>query len=176
MTGDKLQTLWRRNGYTHEVIETALIPMAKNGGEPIVAMGFDSPLAVLSKKSESLFTYFKQSFAQVTNPPIDPLREKIVISTKLFLGRDNDVTQDASANCQKLKIDSPILTDQEYAKISALDLPTFKIAKLSLAYDLSNTQNRLEHVLEHLFKQAENAIDDGATILILSDRPVQKIK
>ncbi|PAK59901.1 glutamate synthase large subunit [Lentilactobacillus kefiri] len=174
VTGDKLQTLWRRNGYTHEVIETALIPMAKNGGEPIVAMGFDSPLAVLSKKSESLFTYFKQSFAQVTNPPIDPLREKIVISTKLFLGRDNDVTQDASANCQKLKIDSPILTDQEYAKISALDLPTFKIAKLSLAYDLSNTQNRLEHVLEHLFKQAENAIDDGATILILSDRPVQK--
>ena len=78
---DSLKKLWLRNGYTHEVIQTALLPMAQNGGEPVIAMGFDSPLAVLSKKSQSLFTYFKQSFAQVTNPPIDPLREKVVIGT-----------------------------------------------------------------------------------------------
>lgn len=174
VSGDDLQKLWRRNGYTHEVIETALIPMAKNGGEPVVAMGFDSPLAVLSIKSESLFTYFKQSFAQVTNPPIDPLREKIVISTTLFLGRDDDVTKDVAGNCQKLRIDSPILTDQEYAKIKNLDLPALKVTKLSLAYDLTDTPNRLAHVLERLFKQAENAIDNGSTILILSDRPVHE--
>lgn len=170
----KLKELWRRNGYTHEVIETALIPMAQNGGEPTVAMGFDSPLAVLSHHAESLFTYFKQAFAQVTNPPIDPLREKIVISTTLYLGRDADVTQDTAANCQKLRIDGPILDDQNYAKITSLDLPTLKVAKLSLAYDLTETPNRLAHALDELFKQAENAIDEGATILVLSDRPVAK--
>lgn len=167
-----LQQLWRRNGYTHEVIETALIPMAQNGGEPVVAMGFDSPLAVLSRKSELLFTYFKQSFAQVTNPPIDPLREKVVIDTTLFLGRDGDITQDIADNCQKLKIESPILNNQDYAKLNSIDLPSLKVATLSLAYTLDDIPNRLAHALEALFKQAENAIDDGAAILILTDRPV----
>lgn len=169
---DSLKKLWLRNGYTHEVIQTALLPMAQNGGEPVIAMGFDSPLAVLSKKSQSLFTYFKQSFAQVTNPPIDPLREKVVIGTFGFLGRDGDCTRDTSENCHKLKIDSPILSDQEYAKILNLDLPMLQVAKLSLAYDLTDTPDRLAHVLKDLFTQAENAIDGGATILVLSDRPV----
>ncbi|EHL99763.1 putative glutamate synthase [NADPH], large subunit [Lentilactobacillus parafarraginis F0439] len=172
LSKDDLKKLWLRNGYTHEVIQTALIPMAKNGGEPIVAMGFDSPLAVLSKKPQSLFTYFKQSFAQVTNPPIDPLREKVVIGTFGFLGRDGDCTKDSADNCHKLKINSPILNDQEYAKILSLDLPSLKVAKLSLAYDLTDTPDRLAHVLKDLFTQAENAIDDGASILVLSDRPV----
>lgn len=167
---DSLKKLWLRNGYTHEVIQTALLPMAQNGGEPVIAMGFDSPLAVLSKKSQSLFTYFKQSFAQVTNPPIDPLREKVVIGTFGFLGRD--CTRDTAENCHKLKIDSPILSDQEYAKILNLDLPMLQVAKLSLAYDLTDTPDRLAHVLKDLFTQAENAIDGGATILVLSDRPV----
>ena len=169
---DSLKKLWLRNGYTHEVIQTALLPMAQNGGEPVIAMGFDSPLAVLSKKSQSLFTYFKQSFAQVTNPPIDPLREKVVIGTFGFLGRDGDCTRDTAENCHKLKIDSPILSDQEYAKILNLDLPMLQVAKLSLAYDLTDTPDRLAHVLKDLFTQAENAIDGGATILVLSDRPV----
>ena len=169
---DSLKKLWLRNGYTHEVIQTALLPMAQNGGEPVIALGFDSPLAVLSKKSQSLFTYFKQSFAQVTNPPIDPLREKVVIGTFGFLGRDGDCTRDTAENCHKLKIDSPILSDQEYAKILNLDLPMLQVAKLSLAYDLTDTPDRLAHVLKDLFTQAENAIDGGATILVLSDRPV----
>ncbi len=176
LSKDDLKKLWLRNGYTHEVIQTALIPMAKNGSEPIVAMGFDSPLAVLSKKPQSLFTYFKQSFAQVTNPPIDPLREKVVIGTFGFLGRDGDCTKDSADNCHKLKINSPILNDQEYAKILSLDLPSLKVAKLSLAYDLTDTPDRLAHVLKDLFTQAENAIDDGASILVLSDRPVATIK
>ncbi|MDM7530008.1 glutamate synthase large subunit [Lacticaseibacillus paracasei] len=169
---DSLKKLWLRNGYTHEVIQTALLPMAQNGGEPVIAMGFDSPLAVLSKKSQSLFTYFKQSFAQVTNPLIDPLREKVVIGTFGFLGRDGDCTRDTAENCHKLKIDSPILSDQEYAKILNLDLPMLQVAKLSLAYDLTDTPDRLAHVLKDLFTQVENAIDAGATILVLSDRPV----
>lgn len=97
-----------------------------------------------------------------------------MISTTLFLGRDDDVTKDVAGNCQKLRIDSPILTDQEYAKIRNLDLPALKVTKLSLAYDLTDTPNRLAHVLERLFKQAENAIDNGSTILILSDRPVHE--
>ena len=166
---ETLKQLWQRNGYTHEVIETDLIPMAKNGHEPVVAMGFDSPLAVLSHHSESLFTYFKQAFAQVTNPPIDPLREKIVISTTLFLGRDSDVTQDIAANCQKLRLDGPILTDQDYTKIINLDLPTLQVTTLQLDYPLTNHPNRLAHALDNLFKQAENAIDQGTTIIILSD-------
>lgn len=172
ISDDELKKLWRRNGYTHEVIETALIPMAQNGGEPVVAMGFDSPLAVLSKKSESLFTYFKQSFAQVTNPPIDPLREKVVIDTTLFLGRDDDITKDIADNCQKLKIDSPILNNQEFAKLTSLDLPSLKVKEISLAYDLNDIPNRLGHALEAVFKRAENAIDNGASILILTDRSV----
>ncbi|GAX07325.1 glutamate synthase large subunit [Secundilactobacillus silagincola] len=170
----ELKRLWLQNGYTHEVIETALIPMAENGGEPVVAMGFDSPLAVLSHKSENLFTYFKQAFAQVTNPPIDPLREKIVISTTLYLGRDADITTDTAANCHKVRIESPILSDQDYAKIEALDLPDLKVAKLGLSYDLTDRPNRLFHALDDLFKRAENAIDQGASILILSDRSTQQ--
>ncbi|MHA8138007.1 glutamate synthase large subunit [Lactobacillaceae bacterium Scapto_B20] len=164
-----IKKLWLRNGYTNEVIETALIPMAQNGGEPVVAMGFDSPLAVLSDKPQSLFNYFKQSFAQVTNPPIDPLREKVVIDTFGFLGRDGDFTKDVAKNCQKLKIDSPILTDADFAKIKNIKHPNLKVAKLSLSYDLNDRPNRLAHVLKDLFTNAENAIDDGATILILSD-------
>lgn len=169
---DQLKKLWLRHGYTHEVIQTALIPMAENGGEPVLAMGFDSPLAVLSNHPQSLFTYFKQSFAQVTNPPIDPLREKVVIGTFGFLGRDGDCTRDTADNCHKLKIDSPILDDQAYAKVLSLDLPLLKVAKLSLAYDLTDRPDRLAHVLKELFTQAENAIDNGATILVLTDRPV----
>ena len=169
-----LQQLWRRYGYTYEAIKTAVIPMAKNGGDPTVAMGFDSPLAVLSKKAESLFTYFKQSFAQVTNPPIDPLREKVVISTTLFLGRDTDITKDEADNCQKLKIETPLLNDRDFAKLTSLDLPALKVATLSLAYDITDRPNRLAHALDDLFKQAENAIDNGATILILSDQHAKK--
>ncbi|MFK5280914.1 glutamate synthase central domain-containing protein, partial [Lacticaseibacillus paracasei] len=104
--------------------------------------------------------------------PIDPLREKVVIGTFGFLGRDGDCTRDTAENCHKLKIDSPILSDQEYAKILNLDLPMLQVAKLSLAYDLTDTPDRLAHVLKDLFTQAENAIDGGATILVLSDRPV----
>ncbi|KRK48431.1 NADPH-dependent glutamate synthase (large subunit) [Secundilactobacillus kimchicus JCM 15530] len=167
-----LQDLWLRNGYTQEVIETDLIPMAQDGHEPTVAMGFDSPLAVLSHHSQSLFTYFKQAFAQVTNPPIDPIREKDVISTALYLGRDDDVTQTTAKNCQKLRIRQPILSDLDYAKVLGLDLPTLKVTKIPLAYDLTETPNRLMHALDHLFTRAENAINDGSTILVLSDRPV----
>ncbi len=169
MSDAALKKLWLRNGYTQEVIETALVPMAENSGEPVIAMGFDSPLAVLSKKPQSLFTYFKQAFAQVTNPPIDPLREKIVIGTTVFLGRDADFTKDIPENCQKLKISSPMLSDQDYAKILSLDLPTLRVAKISLAYDLNSTPDRLEHALKEMFNQAEVAIDNGATILVLND-------
>ncbi|MFZ2352502.1 glutamate synthase large subunit [Paucilactobacillus nenjiangensis] len=174
INGDNLQKLWRRNGYTHEVIETALVPMAKNGGEPVIAMGFDSPLAVLSHKAQSLFTYFKQSFAQVTNPPIDPLREKVVIDTTLFLGRDDDITQDIAGNCAKLKIASPILSDKDFAKLAVMAVPTLKAETVSIVYDLDDTPNRLGHALENVFKQAENAIDDGASIIIFSDRNPQQ--
>lgn len=100
VTGKELQRMWKLNGYTDEIIRGALLQMAEKGEEPVLSMGYDSPLAVLSDKPQSLFTYFKQQFAQVTNPPIDAIREQLVIGTEMFLGRDGDIRVDDAHNCQ----------------------------------------------------------------------------
>lgn len=174
--GDML-TLWKMFGYTDEMIRTLIIPMAENGEEPVVSMGFDSPLAVLSEQPQSLFTYFKQQFAQVTNPPIDAIREKMVIGTELFLGRDGEIEKDSAQNCQKLKINSPILTTSDFLKIQQLKRKHQKTATQSVLYAYSQTkQNGLYHALDTLFREAEAKIDQGATILILSDRNATKGK
>lgn len=163
--------LWKLFGYTDEVIRTLLIPMAEKGEEPLVAMGFDSPLAVLSEKPQSLFTYFKQQFAQVTNPPIDAIREKMVIGTELFLGKDNDISQDKESNCCKLKIESPVLSSEDFYKIQNLSEPNQQAMTQSILYDYKENQmNGLQRALENLFTEAEMKISQGATILILSDR------
>ncbi|GBG94779.1 glutamate synthase large subunit [Ligilactobacillus salitolerans] len=168
-----LETLWRRHGYTDDIIREAILPMAQKGEDPIISMGFDSPLAVLSEKSQSLFTYFKEEFAQVTNPPIDAIREEHVINTQVYLGKDADVSQAVPENARKVKLDSPFLTTPEFAKLKHLNLPGFKTATLSLAYDKDTLANgRLEKALARMFKQAEEAIDDGASLLILTDRDV----
>ncbi|MDT2685656.1 glutamate synthase large subunit [Enterococcus gallinarum] len=171
LSTETLQRLWKLHGYTDEVIRTLLIPMAQTGEEPVISMGFDSPLAILSERPQSLFTYFKQQFAQVTNPPIDAIREKLVIGTELFLGRDGDVTKDLSQNCHKLKIASPILTTSEYLKIKHLSQKQQSAAVLSTLYSVTgNEQQTLHHALDTLFKESEAKIDQGATILVLSDR------
>lgn len=168
---EERQTMHKLFGYTEEVIRTVIVPMAENGQEPVIAMGYDSPLAVLSQKNQSLFTYFKQQFAQVTNPPIDAIREKIVVGTEVYLGRDGDLRVDHDENCVKLKLDSPVLTTEDFEKIAALSDQKHQAQTISTLYDVTkDTPNRLKHALVDMFKVVEAAVDKGASIIILSDR------
>lgn len=167
--------MWKIFGYTDETIRTVILPMSEKGEEPVISMGFDSPLAVLSKKPQSLFTYFKQQFAQVTNPPIDAIREQLVVSTTVFLGGDGDIRQDNADNCVKVRVDSPVLSSQDFAKLANLTDERYKTTTLSTVYDLGDSDNnRLQYALEDLFKKADEAINQGSKIIILSDRGVTK--
>lgn len=158
-------------GYTYEDIMTSILPMAKNGAEPIAAMGTDKPLSVLSKQSEPLFNYFKQLFAQVTNPPIDAIREEVVTSTTVYIGEDGNILEEKPENCQVLKVRNPILTSLDILKIKNMDVPGFKVAVIPTTY-YKNTS--LKKAIEHLFLEADRAHKDGANILILSDRGVDE--
>ena len=168
--GEDLGTALRAFGYTYEAINSILVPMAKDGKEPIAAMGMDTPVAVLSDQYHPLYNYFKQLFAQVTNPPIDALREEIVTGTEVFLGSSGQFTSDVAVNCRKLRVDSPILDDEEYAKILTLNKEGFKTHKLSILYDVAKGGKGLEDALSDMFQKAKKAAEDGATILVLSDR------
>src|SRR5574339_658145 len=171
MSEASLQTMHKLFGYTDEVIRTVIVPMAEYGQEPVISMGYDSPLAVLSQKNQSLFTYFKQQFAQVTNPPIDAIREKIVVGTEVYLGRDGDLRSDDAANCVKLKLDSSVLSTLDFEKIAFSQDKKHKSKLISTLYDVTKeTQNRLENALVDMFKAVEVAVDNGASIIILSDR------
>ena len=158
-------------GYTYEDFKSSILPMAKTGTEPTAAMGADIPLAVLSEKHQPLFNYFKQMFAQVTNPPIDSIREKIVTDTKVYVGADGNLLEDRAENCRVLQLEGPILTSMELLKIKSLDMPGLKSAVIPLLY-YSNTS--LEHALEKLFVRCDKAYRSGANILILSDRGVDE--
>lgn len=172
---EELLAMWKLFGYTDEVIRTLLLPMAEKGEEPVVSMGFDSPLAILSEQPQSLFTYFKQQFAQVTNPPIDAIREKMVIGTELFLGKDADIRFDQEMNCCKLKIDSPVLSTEQYQKIKSVSDEYRQAAVQSIIYDATNQErNSLQRAMETFFLEAETKVNQGATILILSDRGAGK--
>lgn len=170
-----IDTMWKAYGYTEEVIRTVILPMSEKGEEPVISMGFDSPLAVLSHKNQSLFTFFKQQFAQVTNPPIDAIREQIVVSTSVYLGGDGNFKADGADNCVKVKIDSSMLSSQEFAKIAQLQDERYRATTLSTVYDVVEpSHNRLQRALENLFKAAEKAVDNGSKIIILSDRHIQE--
>lgn len=163
--------LYKVFGYTNEDVRDEILPMAKDGVEPTGSMGHDIPLAVLSEKHQSLFHYFKQLFAQVTNPPIDSLREKIVTDTTVYLGSDGNLLQEKSDNCTVLEIANPILTGVDLLKIKALNQPGFKSQVISLLY-YKNTS--LEKALEKLELSCDRAYGKGANILILSDRGVDE--
>ncbi len=170
LEGEVLDTALKAFGYTYESINSILVPMAGTGKEPIAAMGMDTPVAVLSKHYQPLYNYFKQLFAQVTNPPIDALREEIVTGSEVFLGASGQFTSDVAINCRKLRIDSPILSDSEYAKILSLNEEGFKIEKLSMLYETAKGGEGLDAALEAMFEKAKKAIEGGATILVISDR------
>lgn len=159
-------------GYTYEELRIIVTPMAKEAIEPIGAMGIDIPLAVLSEKPQLLFDYFKQLFAQVTNPPIDALREAIVTSTDILLGSEGNMLRPTAASCRRLKLATPILDNQALQKLKQLDLPGFKTATLPLLYPSSPAKDGLAKAMTVLCDRAAAAIKAGANLLILSDRGI----
>lgn len=158
-------------GYTYEEYRNSIYAMALNGSEQIGSMGVDTPIAVLSKEYQPLFYYFKQLFAQVTNPPIDAVREKIVTSTAVYVGKNGNLLEEQPENCQVLKIENPILTDLDMLKICSMKKPGFKVAKVPIIFYKSTP---IDRVLDHLFVQVDKAYREGATILVLSDRGVDE--
>lgn len=163
--------LYKAFGYTYEQIKDLILPMAKNGIEPTASMGTDIPLAVLSEKHQSLFSYFKQSFAQVTNPPIDAIREEIVTDTTVYVGSDGNLLEEKAENCNMLEIHNPILTSVDLMKIKAIKKPGFKTSVVSILY-YKNTP--LERALDRLFVSVDREYRKGANIIILSDRGVDE--
>ena len=158
-------------GYTYEDFKTSILPMALNGTEQIGAMGVDTPLAVLSNEHQPLFNYFKQLFAQVTNPPIDSIREKVVTATTVYLGTDGNVLREEEENCKQLKIEHPILTNTALLKIKNMKVEGFKVETIPIIY-YKNTS--LEKAIDHLYVEADRAHREGANIIILSDRGVDE--
>ncbi|MCE2672400.1 MAG: glutamate synthase large subunit [Microcystis sp. 53598_E5] len=154
-------------GYTAEDVDMIIVPMAEQGKEPTFCMGDDTPLAVLSSKPHLLYDYFKQRFAQVTNPPIDPLRESLVMSLTMYLGRRGNILKLGVDDAHLLKLDSPLLNNAELAKVKT---SSYKTAELSTLYDLTTGPQGLETAIAHLCAEAAKKVASGAEILILSDR------
>ena len=158
-------------GYNYEEINEDILSAAATGGEPTASMGVDIPLAFLDKTHRLLFDYFKQLFAQVTNPPIDSLREKIVTDTAVYAGNSGITTAAGEASCTALRLQSPLLTEEQLAAIKALDGGGLKAACVSAAYDITDT---LEKAVGDMLAECERAREGGANIIILSDRGVDK--
>ncbi|MBR1854374.1 MAG: glutamate synthase subunit alpha, partial [Lachnospiraceae bacterium] len=170
-TKEERQRMQKAFGYTYESLKEAILPMALNAGEATSAMGIDTPLAAFAGDHQPLFNYFKQLFAQVTNPPIDSIRERIVTSTTVYIGEDGNLLQEDAKNCEVLKAKSPILTNTDLMKIKNMKVEGYKVVVLPITY-YKNTS--LEKALDHLFVEADRAYRDGANILILSDRGVDE--
>ncbi|MBQ0079517.1 MAG: glutamate synthase large subunit, partial [Eubacterium sp.] len=158
-------------GYSYEEYLEEISHMALNGSEMIGAMGTDIPLAALSKQYQPLFNYFKQLFAQVTNPPIDAEREEIVTSTSVYVGKNGNLLSERPENCHVIKIENPILSDLDLLKLSRLNSPGFKVAKVPITYYKSTP---IQRAMDYLFVQVDRAFNEGVNILILSDRGVDE--
>ena len=169
-TKEERQRLQKNFGYTYEDLKK-IIPMANNGAEGISAMGKDTPIAVLSEAKNPLYNYFKQLFAQVTNPPIDAIREEIVTSTSVYIGKDGNILEEKPENCKVLKIHNPILTNTDLLKIENMNVDGFKAAKVPIVYYKGIA---LEKAIEQVFVDVDKAHKDGANIIILSDRGVDE--
>ena len=170
-TDEERQRLQKAFGYTYEDFKNTIYPMAEKGTVAIHAMGTDTPLAVLSNHHKPLFNYFKQLFAQVTNPPIDAIREEIVTSTSVYLGKDGNILDEKPENCHVLKINHPILTNTDLLKIKNMKVEGLKVATLPILY-YKNTS--MEKAIDRMFVEADKLYRDGVNILILSDRGVDE--
>ena len=168
---DQRDRLYKAFGYTYEDVRSVILPMARTGAEQTASMGTDIPLAVLSEKHQPLFSYFKQLFAQVTNPPIDAIREEIVTDTTVYVGSDGNLLEDRPENCRVLEIHNPILSGVDMLKIRNMDKPGFKVETVSILY-YKNTP--LERAIDRMFIACDRAYRNGANIIILSDRGVDE--
>ncbi len=172
-THDELERLQKAFGYSYEEIKNSILPMAENGSEPIASMGSDIPLPSLDKSDPPLFNYFRQLFAQVTNPPFDAIREEIVTDTSTYIGGDGNILEEKPENCHVLKVDNPILTSTDMLKIKSMKVDGLKTAVIPMTYYIGTT---IEKAIERLFIDADKAYRDGANILILSDRDVDEYR
>ncbi len=161
-------------GYTHEDLRILMMPMAKAGEEALGSMGTDTPLAVLSDRAPSLFNYFKQLFAQVTNPPLDAIREELVTSMATALGPERNLLKPEAESCRMIKILSPIMDNDDLAKLRHISLPGFRSVTLPMSFKVAEGGAGMRQTLENLFETASLAIRSGATILILSDRQIDE--
>ncbi len=171
LKGQDLVRQQRAFGYTLEEVRMLTTPMAATAYEAVGSMGNDAPLAVLSEKSQLLFNYFKQLFAQVTNPPLDAIREELVTSVEGFIGSEQNLFEETPSHCRLLKVKTPILTDAELAKIAAVDLDGIRSRTLSTLFSAQG-EGSLKEALDRLCQEASQAIRDGYNIIILSDRGV----
>ena len=167
MDGEERLALCRAFGYDREDLREIILPMASAGSEPIVSMGADEPLAVLSKTHPALSSYFKQRFAQVTNPPMDAIREKIKTDQSIYIGDDGNLLAPCPENCVVIELDSPVLTSDQLQRIRALQHPSFRVRTLSLLYSREGT---LKAALDRLFADCDEACRERVNIVILSDR------
>ena len=170
-TEEERQRMQKAFGYTYDEVKTGILPMARDGSEAIAAMGVDTPLPVLGKTYHPLFHYFKQLFAQVTNPPIDAIREEIVTSTTVYIGTEGNILRETPENCNVLRVNNPILTNTDLLKIKCMKAEGFKVEVVPIIY-YKNT--RLERAIDRLFVEVDRAYREGANILILSDRGVDE--
>ena len=164
-------------GYTLEDINTIILPMGKTAKEPIGSMGSDTPIAVLSERPQLIYNYFQQLFAQVTNPPLDGIREEMITDISLTLGNDINLFTITEQHCRKLKIQNPVISKEDLDKIKNYDSsPDYKVVSIPILYDINRGHNGLEEALESILNQASKAIDEEANIIILSDRNSNKEK
>jgi len=169
---ESLIKLQKAFGYTLEGVEKIILAMAKNAQEPIGSMGDDEALAVLSERPQMLYRYFKQLFAQVTNPPIDPYRENLVMSLMSFIGRESNLLDETPHHCHQLKLTHPILTNDDLEKLRECKIEDFSVSEVSIIFEAHKT--KLEEALNELCKNSEKQIDNGSSLIILTDRGVNE--
>ncbi len=163
-------------GYTREELNKIIKPLVEDGKDPIGSMGYDSPLAVLSKKPQLLYNYFKQLFAQVTNPPIDAIREKIITMVETTIGAEGNLVAPQADSCKHIRLETPIMTNGQLEKLRVRQIDGFQTATISTLFKRSKAEGNLVQAMEKLFIKADEAIAEGATLLILSDRGVSEGK
>jgi glutamate synthase domain-containing protein 2/glutamate synthase domain-containing protein 1/glutamate synthase domain-containing protein 3 len=169
---ERLPSLQRCFGYTREDLAIVIAPMAENAQEPLGSMGDDTPPAVLSARPRLLFDYFRQLFAQVTNPPIDPYRESLVMSLMAFVGRERNLLAETPEHCRQLKLSHPILTNDDLEQLREAGLKDFPVRTVPILFPLAEGPGALGRALQEACREAERLIDEGAAMIILSDRGV----
>ena len=173
--GEKLLEQQIAFGFTREDLGTILEPMAKNGKEPLGSMGADTPIAVLSSQSQHLSNYFKQLFAQVSNPPIDPIREKVIMSLYTNLGPQQNILSESPQHCRQIHLDSPVISNGQLDKIRTLNDDSFKAYTINATFTANGREGTLERAIDEICANAERATLMGCNILIISNRRVDKV-